>query len=149
MQVRIHSPDSQERIKGYSTGNSFISRRYLHHAVTCGVVTVVSYRVEGNRIYCLSIVCNRFVRHHSSILALWVMFSNRPLDFLVAIFSPWLLVTSVITWHVLACKHPTPCLSMCKWDNCYCCCCTKALVQMFVHGHIKMIWKTKPKHNKN
>lgn len=75
-------------------------------------------------------------------------FQKRALNFLVAIFSPWSLVTSVITWHIFVCKHPAPCLSTCKWDNCYCCCCTKALVQMIAHGHITMIWKNKPKHDK-
>lgn len=136
MQVRSCSPGSQERKKSYSSGNSSEANEYLQHANTHGVVTGVSYRVEGNRIYCLQLLLHTTVPPS---LLFESPFQKRALNFLVPIFSPWFLVSSVITWHIFVCKHPTPCLSTCKWDKYY----TEALVQMIVHRQIKIIKKKK------
>lgn len=83
-----------------------------------------------------SIVCNCcYTPLFFHLYSLSHLFKKRALNFLVAIFSPWFLVSSVITWHIFVCKHPTPCLSTWKWHKYY----TEALVQMIVHKQIKII----------
>lgn len=132
--MRSHSPGNQERKTVIYQAPLSEADMYLQHADTCGVVTDIPYRVEGSRIYCPQVML-----HTTILLSLHVESSlnKRALHFLVAIFSPWLIVTAVITWHIFVCNHPTPCLSTCKWDNYY----TKDLVQMIVHGQIKYYFK--------
>lgn len=85
MQVRIHSPGSQERIKGYSTSNSFISRRVpssCRYMWRCHRHYLQSGREQDLlSVCCLSIVCNCFVHHHSPILTLWDIFSKKSSKF--------------------------------------------------------------------